>query len=79
MTPYYDDGQAAFYLGDVREVLVTLPSESVNCIVTSPPYWGLRRRGMLAQKSKQFQPGQCSTTWIHQRVSLWTWRYRSRE
>ena len=29
------------YAGDVREVLPTLPDESVHCVVTSPPYWGL--------------------------------------
>ena len=29
-------------IGDCREVLRTLPSESVHCVVTSPPYWGLR-------------------------------------
>ena len=29
--------------GDVRAVLATLEPESVNCVVTSPPYWGLRR------------------------------------
>lgn len=28
--------------GDVREVLPTLPTESFDCIVTSPPYFGLR-------------------------------------
>lgn len=28
--------------GDVREALRTLPDESVQCCVTSPPYWGLR-------------------------------------
>jgi len=28
--------------GDTKEVLKTLPAGSVNCIVTSPPYWGLR-------------------------------------
>jgi DNA modification methylase len=28
--------------GDVRAVLATLPDESVDCCVTSPPYWGLR-------------------------------------
>lgn len=28
--------------GDVRERLADIESESVNCIVTSPPYWGLR-------------------------------------
>lgn len=31
--------------GDCREVLPTLPAESVNCCVTSPPYWGLRDYG----------------------------------
>jgi len=31
--------------GDCREVLKTLPAESVHCVVTSPPYWGLRDYG----------------------------------
>ena len=29
-------------LGDCREVLASLPPESIDCCVTSPPYWGLR-------------------------------------
>ncbi len=29
--------------GDTIEVLRGLESVSVNCAVTSPPYWGLRR------------------------------------
>lgn len=29
-------------LGDVFEQLATLPNNSIHCIVTSPPYWGLR-------------------------------------
>ena len=31
--------------GDVRDVLLTLPAESVQCCVTSPPYYGLRDYG----------------------------------
>jgi DNA modification methylase len=31
--------------GDCRDVLRTLPDESVHCVVTSPPYWGLRDYG----------------------------------
>lgn len=31
--------------GDSREVLKTLPDQSVQCVVTSPPYWGLRNYG----------------------------------
>lgn len=33
------------HIGDCREVLKTLPAESVNCVVTSPPYFGLRDYG----------------------------------
>lgn len=35
--------------GDCREMLRTIPDESVHCIVTSPPYWGLRDYGMAGQ------------------------------
>jgi DNA modification methylase len=31
--------------GDWIEVLRTMPDESVHCVVTSPPYWGLRDYG----------------------------------
>lgn len=42
----YDDGVARVICGDAREVLRTLPSECVQCCVTSPPYWGLRDYGL---------------------------------
>ena len=32
--------------GDCREKLAELPAESVHCVVTSPPYWGLRDYGV---------------------------------
>ncbi len=32
--------------GDCRDVLARLPAESVHCVVTSPPYWGLRDYGI---------------------------------
>jgi DNA modification methylase len=32
-------------IGDVRTTLRSLPDKSVHCIVTSPPYWGLRDYG----------------------------------
>ena len=31
--------------GDVTGRLAELPDESVHCVVTSPPYWGLRDYG----------------------------------
>ncbi|MET4560774.1 DNA modification methylase [Lysinibacillus parviboronicapiens] len=35
--------------GHCLEVLKTLPSESINTVVTSPPYWGLRDYGVDGQ------------------------------
>lgn len=35
--------------GDALEILKTLDSESVDCIVTSPPYWALRDYGAPGQ------------------------------
>lgn len=36
-------------LGDVRRSLASLADESVNCVVTSPPYYGLRDYGIDGQ------------------------------
>mgnify|MGYP003394044010 CR=1 FL=1 len=36
-------------IGDARDRLKELPDESVNCVVTSPPYFGLRDYGMPGQ------------------------------
>lgn len=36
-------------VGDAREWLKRLPSESVHCCITSPPYWGLRDYGVSGQ------------------------------
>ncbi len=33
------------YPGDLFDVLPTLPEKSVHCVVSSPPYWGLRDYG----------------------------------
>lgn len=36
-------------LGDVRAMLRTLPDDHFDCVVTSPPYWGLRDYGVPGQ------------------------------
>ena len=41
--------QATLYCGDALTVLQTLPGASVQCVVTSPPYWGLRDYGIPGQ------------------------------
>lgn len=38
MEPYFDRAGARLYLGDAVEVLRTIPTESVHCVVSSPPY-----------------------------------------
>jgi len=43
-------------VGDNRDVLPTLESGSVQCCVTSPPYWGLRDYGMGAQLGLESTP-----------------------
>jgi DNA modification methylase len=35
--------------GDCRLVLPTLPADGFDCVVTSPPYWGLRNYGVDGQ------------------------------
>ena len=37
------------YNGDAAEVLATLPDDSIDCCVTSPPYFGLRDYGVSGQ------------------------------
>ena len=34
--------------GNALERLREMPDESVHCVVTSPPYWGLRDYGVVA-------------------------------
>lgn len=43
-------------VGDVREKLRELPDNSVNCVVTSPPYWGLRDYGVDGQLGAEPTP-----------------------
>jgi DNA modification methylase len=45
-------------IGDVREQLRALPAESVHCIVTSPPYWGLRDYGVDGQIGLEATPAE---------------------
>lgn len=40
--PYYRDDHVTLYAGDALDVLSGMPEKSVDCVVTSPPYWGLR-------------------------------------
>lgn len=63
LKPYWETTNrttARLYLGDVRKVLRRLPSSSVHCVVTSPPYWGLRDYGVEGQIGSEPSPD-CET------------------
>jgi len=49
MTPYFEYGNIRLFNCDVLQGLLALGSESVQCCVTSPPYWGLRDYGIDGQ------------------------------
>lgn len=46
MKPFYESHVARLWCGNASEALSLLPPESVQCCVTSPPYWGLRDYGL---------------------------------
>lgn len=43
-------------VGDVIAQLATLPRDHVDCVVTSPPYWGLRDYGIEGQIGLEISP-----------------------
>lgn len=45
-------------IGDVRDRLRELPDESVHCVVTSPPYFGLRDYGAEGQIGLEARPSE---------------------
>lgn len=59
-------------VGDCREVLKTLPSDSVHCCVTSPPYWGLRSYLPVGHPDKPKEIGSEATLdeWVQTMVEV---------
>lgn len=53
---YYQDEQVTLLLGDALKVSQSLDSGSVDCIVTSPPYFGLRDYGTDGQWGLEASP-----------------------
>lgn len=54
--------------GDVLDVLNKMPSESVDCVVTSPPYWQLRDYGEQVESVWGGNPD-CEHDWQIQKIS----------
>jgi len=66
VTLYLDDPDFQLHLGDVREVLPTLPAESVDCVATSPPFYALRDYGVDGQIGLEETPDE----WAEQLVAV---------
>lgn len=66
MKPYFQDDGLTLYCGDSRAVLKELPDESVNCCVTSPPYFGLRDYGVDGQIGRENTPAE----YVHEMVTV---------
>ncbi|WP_019342934.1 DNA-methyltransferase [Mycolicibacterium conceptionense] len=56
MRPYYQDDQVTLYHGDCLDVATRLEDGSADCIVTSPPYFGLRDYGTEGQYGLEASP-----------------------
>lgn len=54
--PIFQGSHVTLYNGDALETLRTLPDGSVDCCVTSPPYWGLRDYGEDGQMGLESTP-----------------------
>lgn len=46
MNEAWTDGDRTLYLGDAWDLASQLEPESMDCLITSPPYWGLRDYGL---------------------------------
>lgn len=56
MTPYYQDDSVSLHHGDALDVAKSLPDGAADCIVTSPPYFGLRDYGVEGQYGLEDSP-----------------------
>lgn len=58
MTLHYSDDAVTLHHGDALEVLRGLAAGSVDCVVTSPPYFGLRDYGQEGQYGLEETPAE---------------------
>lgn len=62
LTPRYQDDSVTLYAGDALKVLRQMPDASVDCCVTSPPYFGHRDYDMDGQYGLESTPAEYVAT-----------------
>lgn len=65
-TPFFHEDMVTLYLGDAHSILSQLPDSIVDCIVTSPPYYGQRDYGITGQLGLESHP----QTYIDRMVAI---------
>jgi site-specific DNA-methyltransferase (cytosine-N4-specific) len=70
--PYFSSDHFTLYKGNAKAVLKNIDSSSVDCIVTSPPYYGKRDYGVKEQLGLESHP----QTYINDLVAIFreAWR-----
>jgi DNA modification methylase len=63
--------KAEILVGDVRSRLAEIPDKSVQCVVTSPPYWGLRDYGNDGQIGLEQTPQEYITEMVSVFREVW--------
>src|SRR5215203_4761867 len=58
IAPHYEDESITLWHGDSLAILRELPDASVDCCVTSPPYFGLRDYGESGQYGLEASPAE---------------------
>lgn len=66
MMPWLHDPDLDIWLGDVRQVLPQLPADSVDCALTSPPFYALRDYGVDGQIGLEATPEE----WVDELVDV---------
>ncbi|HWD87152.1 MAG TPA: site-specific DNA-methyltransferase [Mucilaginibacter sp.] len=46
---FLEINESTVFIGDALKIIEKLPSKSVQCIITSPPYWGMRDYNITGQ------------------------------
>lgn len=56
LIPYFSSSGITLYQGDAENILVAMNENSIDCIVTSPPYYGKRDYGVEGQLGLEQHP-----------------------